>query len=173
MTEEFRRHDLIQDTLFVIIGDHGESFGEHGLFVHNSSMYEEEVTVPLVFWSDDGRLANNVLPLSRQIDIAPTIADLLGLLNSEIPIQGVSLLRRNSPVPSVFISTFFDGVSQALVEPPRKYIYEASADRLIAFDLDRDPGETSPQTITGQIKMPIVARLRAFEAYQKIVFPAR
>lgn len=30
------------ETLFVLVGDHGESFGEHGVIVHNSSLYEEE-----------------------------------------------------------------------------------------------------------------------------------
>ena len=171
MIEDFRRLNLIQDTLFVIVGDHGESFGEHGLFVHNSSMYEEEVSVPLVFWSDDGRLAHHFDPVSRQIDIVPTIADLLGMMSSELPIQGVSLLRRNGPTPPVFMSTFFEGVGQALVEPPYKYIYEASADRLFAFDLNRNPNETSPDVISDPKKQAIVARLRAFLAYQELAFP--
>jgi phosphoglycerol transferase MdoB-like AlkP superfamily enzyme len=171
MIEDFRRLNSIKDTLFVIVGDHGESFGEHGLFVHNSSLYEEEVTVPLIFWSDDGRLAHHFIPVSRQIDIAPTIADLLGMMNSEIPVQGVSLLRRNGSMPPVFMSTFFEGVGQALVEPPYKYIYESSADRLLAFDLNRDPNETSPEVIADPKKRAIVARLRAFQAYQELAFP--
>jgi arylsulfatase A-like enzyme len=173
MIEEFRQHHLLEDTLFVIVGDHGESFGEHGLFVHNSSMYEEEITVPLIFWSDDGRLAHHFIPTSRQIDIAPTIADLLGMMNSIVPVQGVSLLRRTVQPPAAFASTFFEGVGQALVEGSDKYIYEASADRLVVFDLNHDSNETSPKVITAQKKSDIVARLRAFIAYQELAFPQR
>lgn len=173
MIEEFRSRGLMQDTLFVIVGDHGESFGEHGLFVHNSSMYDEEVTVPLIFWSEDGRLANSFIPTSREIDIAPTIADLLGLMNSDVPVQGVSLLRRGSHVPPIFMATFFEGVAQALVEPPLKYIYEESADRLLAFNLDRDPSESSSEVITGNQKKEIIRRLKAFQASQEVSFPTR
>ena len=171
LIDEFRLHHLLEDTLFVIVGDHGESFGEHGLFVHNSSMYEEEITVPLVFWSDDGRLAHHFIPTSRQIDIAPTIADLLGMMNSTVPVQGVSLLRRNGPPPAIFASTFFEGVGQALVEGSDKYIYEASQDQLLTFDLERDSNEKSPKITTGQKKSDIVTRLRAFSAYQELAFP--
>ena len=37
-------------TLVVVVGDHGEHLGEHGLFNHNSSLYEELLHVPLVVW---------------------------------------------------------------------------------------------------------------------------
>jgi hypothetical protein len=168
---EFRRLNLMQDTLFVIVGDHGESFGEHGLVVHNSSMYEEEVAVPLVLWSDDGRLGHHLIPVSRQIDIAPTIADLLGIMDSEIPVQGMSLLRRSASIPPVFMSTFFENLALALVEPPYKYIYEIAGDRLLEFDLHRDPRETSPHVVMGSKKENIVARLKAFERHQDAAFP--
>ena len=171
LVAEFRQKNLLEDTLFVIVGDHGESFGEHGLYVHNSSMYEEEITVPLIFWSDDGRLTHHLLPKSRQIDIAPTIADLLGMMNSTVPVQGVSLLRQNGPPPAIFASTFFEGVGQALVEGSDKYIYEASKDQLLAFDLKSDPNERSPMIVVGKEKIDITTRLRAFSAHQELSFP--
>jgi len=171
MIDEFRRLNLLEDTLVVVVGDHGESFGEHGLYVHNSSMHEEEVTVPLIFWSDDGRLAHYTIPTSQQIDIAPTIADLMGMLHSEVQVQGVSLLRRNGRTPPMFMSTFFEGVGQALVEDSIKYIWEPSADRLLAFDLNLDRNELSPKIITGEQKNAVVQRLRAFQAYQELAFP--
>src|SRR6185503_15668636 len=42
---------LARPTLVVITADHGEEFGEHGGAYHGSSVYEEQVRVPLVFWS--------------------------------------------------------------------------------------------------------------------------
>jgi len=161
----------MQDTLFVIVGDHGESFGEHGTYVHNSSMYQEEVTVPLIFWSEDGRLGHHVLRSSRQIDIAPTIADLMGAMDAVVPVQGVSILRRQDTSPPVFMATFFDDLGVALVEPPIKYIYEQSADKLLAFDNAADPLEKSPLVLPPETQLAVIQRLRAFLAYQKQIFP--
>jgi len=69
------------------------------------------------------------------------------------------------------MSTFFEGVGQALVEDSIKYIWEPSADRLLAFDLNLDRNELSPKIITGEQKNAVVQRLRAFQAYQELAFP--
>ena len=170
LLEDFGRLNMLQDTLFVIVGDHGESFGEHGRLVHNSSMYEEEVTVPLVFWSADARLAGQGIGVSRQIDIAPTIADFLNLMESSVPMQGISLLRRDGAPPPIFMSAFFDGVALALIEPPHKFIYEPPADTLVAFDLNIDPRELAPMVVSDPEKARITSRLKAFVSYQDNLF---
>lgn len=153
----------------MIVGDHGESFGEHGTYAHNSSLYEEETTVPLVFWSADGRLREGRLPDSRQIDIGPTISDLFEL-HSDVPVQGVSLLRERSPQP-VYMSTFFDDVGRALIEYPDKYIYDPSSGRLQHFKLDTDPLERDGHEVSANAKRAqVIARLSAFHAYEKSAF---
>lgn len=173
LLKEFSRLGLMQDTLFVVVGDHGESFGEHGLYVHNSSMYDEEVTVPLIFWSEDGRLGHHLIPYSRQIDIAPTIADLIGAMMANIPVQGVSLLRQQNPNPAVFMATFFDGLGSALYEPPFKYILEPSTNKLKTFDHTNDPFEKSPVKADEEKTREVIDRIRAFYAYQERAFPSR
>ena len=40
---------LLDHTLVVIVGDHGEAFGEHDTFGHGSALYQEEVRVPLLY----------------------------------------------------------------------------------------------------------------------------
>ena len=39
---------LLDDTLVVILSDHGEGLGEHGLFDHGESLYNTELDVPLL-----------------------------------------------------------------------------------------------------------------------------
>jgi glucan phosphoethanolaminetransferase (alkaline phosphatase superfamily) len=173
LLEEFRRLDLMRDTLFVVVGDHGESFGEHGLYVHNSSMYDEEDTIPLIFWSEDGRLGHHLIPFSRQIDIVPTIADLMGAMEANISVQGISLLRQQNPPPPAFMSTFFDGLGLALYEPPYKYILDPSTNKLTVFNDLNDPLEKSPVSIAEEKKGEIIERILSFSAYQKSVFSAR
>jgi arylsulfatase A-like enzyme len=38
---------LFEDTLLVITSDHGEAFGEHGLYLHDGSLYDVHLHVPL------------------------------------------------------------------------------------------------------------------------------
>ena len=71
---------LAENTLLVIMGDHGEAFQEHGQSVHNFSVYNEEVRIPLMFVNPQvipRRI--DVTALARQIDIAPSILDLAGI----------------------------------------------------------------------------------------------
>jgi arylsulfatase A-like enzyme len=169
IVEAFRVRGLIDNTLFVFVGDHGESFGEHGAYVHNNSLYEEEIAVPLVFWSSDGRLRHPDTLVARQVDIAPTVADLMGLENPDFETQGVSLLRTTT-CPPVYVGTFFEAVSQALVIDRTKYMFWPSSDRLVRFDLARDPAEVAPMDVHGPERRDILKRLHAAEAYERRIW---
>lgn len=169
MLEHFSEQGLIDETLFVFVGDHGEAFGEHGVFAHNSSVYEEEVAVPAVFWSADGRLKHDDIIVGRQIDIAPTILDLFGYHDDHTPVQGVSLLRAESPMP-VYFSTFFDDVALGLLEYPNKYIYEPDSEQLMHFDLIRDPLEAQGVEVSGEKARELISRMRSFQNYQRAAF---
>ena len=71
---------LMDRTLVVIASDHGEAFYEHGSEGHARNLYAEVTLVPLVL-SLPFRLPEAVVvePLVRNIDIWPTVLDLLGL----------------------------------------------------------------------------------------------
>jgi hypothetical protein len=156
-------------TLLVVVGDHGESFGERGLFIHNSSLYEEEMTVPLAFWSRDGRLRSDAWPsTARQIDIAPTIADLLNLPRGQAQVQGQSLLRRASGDAFVnYMATFYDGLQLGLVENRAKYMLDVASGKVSRFDLDSDPLEQRPQLLDEARSQAVRDRLKAFRAHQR------
>jgi arylsulfatase A-like enzyme len=47
---ELQKRGLTDNMLVVITSDHGESFGEHGVFLHGNGLYREEIQVPLIFW---------------------------------------------------------------------------------------------------------------------------
>jgi arylsulfatase A-like enzyme len=83
-----------EETLVIVVGDHGESFGEHGLQIweHNRTIYDEVMHVPLLIRRPDGIGAGSRLPgLVRTIDVVPTVLEWLSLpINGQI--QGVSLL---------------------------------------------------------------------------------
>ena len=48
LLRELERRDMFDNTIVVVTSDHGEEFGEHGLFDHGNSMYLENLHVPLI-----------------------------------------------------------------------------------------------------------------------------
>jgi len=163
------KHGLLEDTLLVIKGDHGESFGEHGTFVHNSSLYSEETTVPLIFWAKNKELKHNEIILSRQIDVAPTILNLMGVNKVDSLMQGENILS-STKLPPMYMSTFFEDLKLGLLDYPYKYIYEINTKTLISFNLVNDPNELNPITVNDSKKDNIIKRVMDFKDYQNTVF---
>lgn len=89
---EMRLRGLENNTLVVLVGDHGEGLGEHDEWLHGCFLYDSTLHVPLIF-----RCPGVIPPgqtsatLVRTIDIAPTILDLIGAPPLETA-QGMSLL---------------------------------------------------------------------------------
>jgi Sulfatase len=84
-------------TLLVIVGDHGFNMGEHDGRPGQQNLYRESTWVPLVIAGSHPRLpaGRHEAPASM-LDIAPTIADLLGIREPN-PWQGHSLLGAPGP----------------------------------------------------------------------------
>jgi arylsulfatase A-like enzyme/Flp pilus assembly protein TadD len=75
-----KEHNLIDSTLVVVVGDHGEGLGEHGEVEHGYLLNVEALHVPLII-SLPGRVreGGRVPGLVSLVDIVPTIHDLLGM----------------------------------------------------------------------------------------------
>ncbi|WP_444854845.1 LTA synthase family protein [Sphingosinicella sp.] len=100
LIEGLRSEPWFARTLIVIIGDHGYNLGEHGGAPGGYTLYRESVWVPLLIVGPHPRLpAGRHDALVTILDIAPTIADLIGLREAN-PWQGHSLLsiRPGRPV---------------------------------------------------------------------------
>jgi choline-sulfatase len=70
---------LLSSTLIAIVGDHGESLGDHGEETHSMFVYEPALHVPLILWRPGRLPAGKVVePLVRALDLAPTLLDLIG-----------------------------------------------------------------------------------------------
>ncbi|HEV2117050.1 MAG TPA: sulfatase-like hydrolase/transferase [Terriglobales bacterium] len=77
LMEQLRQRGLDRNTLVVVTSDHGESFGEHGLMTHGSSLYRELIHVPLIFWAP-GRI-----PAETKIDTPVSLTALPATLLEE------------------------------------------------------------------------------------------
>jgi arylsulfatase A-like enzyme len=95
LLEGLAARSLAERTLVVLTADHGESLGEHGLYyTHDPYVYDADTRIPMI-WR--GPAANGfraglvVANVVRQIDVVPTITDLLGI-RLEREVEGESLL---------------------------------------------------------------------------------
>jgi arylsulfatase A-like enzyme len=68
-----------RDVVLVLLSDHGESFGDHDLEGHGSSVYQSQTHVPLIFWSPGRIPAMTVNTPVSLVQLAPTLLDLFGL----------------------------------------------------------------------------------------------
>ena len=71
---------LANRTVVIVMGDHGESLGEHGEATHAFFIYEGALRIPLVIKTPYTEMAGRrIRRLARQKDIFPTVLDLLGI----------------------------------------------------------------------------------------------
>lgn len=86
---------LLSSSLWVITSDHGEGLGNHNYEGHGEFLYQEQLHVPLVFWSSDRKVkAQKIDQLSRTVDLFPTLAQLIGVpLDRAHQISGISLAQ--------------------------------------------------------------------------------
>jgi membrane-anchored protein YejM (alkaline phosphatase superfamily) len=73
---------LLDRTIVLVTGDHGEEFMEKGRWGHKSAFSEEQTRVPLVL-SIPGRPPAVVERMTSHLDVAPTMLALLGVANPE------------------------------------------------------------------------------------------
>lgn len=81
-----------ENDFVIVVSDHGEEFGEHGLFAHGQSLYEASVRIPLIMRFPGERFANVTVSETVSImDVFPTILEVAGL--PAIPaLQGTSVI---------------------------------------------------------------------------------
>lgn len=126
---------LADSTLLVVVGDHGQAFGQHQQRLHIFGLYQENVHIPLIL-IHGGRLpTGRVSEVCQQIDVAPTVAWCLGL-PSERAWQGRNLFAPARDV-QVFFYTLWDPVVLGTRRGRYKYLWEAGGKEQL-FDLAED-----------------------------------
>lgn len=93
--DELERRGILDETLVIVTSDHGEEFGEHGVFEHANSLYLPALHVPLVMVYEGGLSPGRIIEHSVSLrDVPATIVALLGLPDSPFP--GQSLMNGHS-----------------------------------------------------------------------------
>ena len=139
--DTIRRLGLDDDTMIVVVGDHGQAFGyPHNTYVQGRTVYEEDVHVPLMVWYPRKYRAATRLPnVGSQVDLAPTVAELAGV-PAAADWQGRSLFdAAHSPRAYFYVAE--DQFTLGVREGPWKYILDLRGGTDELYDIDHDPNE--------------------------------
>jgi arylsulfatase A-like enzyme len=157
-----------ENTLFILLSDHGEELGDHEGWLHDQSVYEELIRVPLIL-----RLPGNAhaglrirTPVSL-VDILPTVLDFLGRSDLLGDVSGQSLLpliREPGAGPELeprvvagrhnrqkFFRPYKEGrgdLNLVVRLGQWKGIWNVEPDTFELYDLAADPGERNDLTST-------------------------
>ena len=142
--EEFKKRNLLDKTIFIILGDHGEAFGEHGLKQHNYILWEEGLRVPGIIYAPALCTESRRIEGFRSIlDIAPTVCDLIGLKVIEGEFLGRGLLTP----PDKERECFYTGWSKSRVLAYRKgkykFIFPSWSQEAKVYDNLNDPDDAN------------------------------
>jgi len=143
---------LDAQTLIVVVGDHGEGFGDHAIRQHDNNFYEEGLRVPLVL-EGPGVPVQRVDGNASLVDVTPSILDALGIdLRRDGGGAGFSVLPgKLSDVPRWF-GCYYDDACAGYVLGDEKVVVLPRSDEAIAFDLKADPDELSPKPLSARAR---------------------
>ena len=157
---------LARSTLVVVLGDHGETFGQHHQRGHGLRVYEENLHIPLVLICPDLFRGERLATVGGMIDVAPTALDVLGY-PAPAPWQGRSLFRDDRSGRVYFYAPFGPSLF-GLRDGDRKVIFDADQGETEVYDLAADPLERANRAADSpELARAGGDRLAAWAQYQE------
>jgi membrane-anchored protein YejM (alkaline phosphatase superfamily) len=172
LVEQLKERGMFSNTVIVVVGDHGENFEDGRFLPRGCTMTDAELSAPLVV-AAPGLSARALprgdrtldVPGARQIDIVPTVVDLLGLL-SDTPVQGRSLLSGEAS-PVAYVNSFGACDVAGLVEGDTKYLYNFETGEAWSFNLGTKSTESSAAPVHLNARPELRARLESCSGYNE------
>jgi len=134
-----------KSTIFCVVGDHGEAFGEHGLFGHDQIAFDEALRIPFCLRAP-GLVAagTKVTQPASSIDLTPTLLSLLGFDVQGAGFDGVNLLGSIAGDRAVYFSGWVREGPSGFVKGGRKFVYDPIEKVVFLYNLVADPKELNP-----------------------------
>jgi phosphoglycerol transferase MdoB-like AlkP superfamily enzyme len=136
---ELAKLGLLEETIFCIVGDHGEAFGEHGMLGHERIAFDENLRIPWVIRAPfliDG--AGKVTEAFSSVDLTPTLLCLLGFDISGCRFDGVNALGPVAEKRKVYFSGWMWQGPAGFISDNRKFIYDTTTEMVSVYDLSED-----------------------------------
>ncbi|MCP4600681.1 MAG: sulfatase-like hydrolase/transferase [Proteobacteria bacterium] len=149
--EEFEERGLIDNTIFFLMGDHGEAFAEHARRQHDLVLWEEGIrSAAMIYGPKFLPKGDTIKGLRSNLDFLPTVLDILGLNLKKGHFIGQSMLK---PVPAdrkLFHSCWFKQQCLAIHDGPVKTIFHYETQPMEVYNDFKDPFENNDLAFLGR-----------------------
>ncbi len=190
LTTRLKKKGLLDNTVLIILADHGENIGDHEIFEHQFCVYQTLLHVPLILRFPE-KLPQGIRisePVSL-VDVVPTVLNLVGVEADELQpffagkslvVEGKIKAAKDSPIFSEYAAplprlekyrlknekvdeSYFKRSLKSMRRGRYEYIWASDGQNEL-YDLSQDPGET--QNIIE--KFPDVAQKMAKELHDRL-----
>lgn len=157
--DQVKDMNLLDNTIIIVISDHGTEFYEHGTIDHGATLYSELVNVLLAIHQPGQSEGKKIGQLVSTFDLLPTVLDLLGIPNP-VPnqIKGVSLvpaLSGQNVAHNVFSETdyrLYTFKRSITTIDGWKFILTLDSGKKELYDLNTDPNELTNLILNNPVK---------------------
>ena len=143
--EHLKEQGLLERTLLVIVGDHGQAFGQHrpDNYLHYRYSYNVNLEAPVIFRQPALFKPKVFRVPTNHADILPTLLDALRISYDPALLDGESLFQRKLSRKYLFFYGQEESISSLSTEGIKVQV-SLKKERCWAFDLKADPGEKNP-----------------------------
>ena len=143
--DNLQKQGLLERTIFVIVGDHGQAFGQHhpNNYMHYRYSYNENLETPAFIYQPTLFKPRAVEFSTSHVDILPTVLDSMKIPYNPVSFDGESLFQNRLKRKYIF----FYGLEECISSLDTNLIkvqYSLKKNRGWAFDLKIDPDEKNP-----------------------------
>jgi arylsulfatase A-like enzyme len=139
---ELARLGLTDETIFCVVGDHGEAFGEHGPRGHALIAFDEVLRIPFCVRApllvEPGK---KVTELVSSVDLTPTLLGLVGFETEKVGFDGINVLGSAPDGRKVYFSGWMQEGPSGFVQGKRKFIYNPADKTSCVYNVNEDPLE--------------------------------
>ncbi|MGZ3606048.1 MAG: LTA synthase family protein, partial [Thermodesulfobacteriota bacterium] len=144
IVDHLQEKGLLERTILVIVGDHGQAFGQHhpNNFMHYRYSYNENLEAPAILYQP-ALFKPRVFGFpTSHVDLLPTLLDAMRIPYASTAFDGESLFNRRSRKPIYFYG--YEESISSLDNHLIKVQYSLKKKSCWAFDLKHDPDEKNP-----------------------------
>lgn len=158
--EALKANNMLDNTIVILTGDHGEEFLEKGRWGHNSTFSQEQIRVPLVIHLPDS-VKTTVTHMTSHLDIPATLLDILKVDSKGKAVShGANMLSDDFDRTYTIVS---DWHGDSIVTPEFKYILSTKG-RMKGetfTNLDDDPMNISKSKTKVQVALAAYLEARS------------